>query len=357
MRFPKRLLIAVLALASVAACSNGASPSAPAARSAAASSPYLSDLYQKAQDAGQTEIVNYNAFPPAIQPVFDAFEEDFPGMTVKSVATAGAPMQARLQAEASSGSPQADLVFMGISDVNALKDKGLFEPFTPENAAMLPAEYRGPGDMWLSPQAQASVVPVNATKVSEADAPKTWQDLTDPRWRGQMGSGDLGASTSGTVTALSILYLKGIIDDNWLRAAAANNPTIYPSTGAVIQGVATGQSSMALPQGNPSAYAAEKQGAPIRRLVMAEGLPTFGLPVAITKDCPHREAAQLLQAYLFTERAQQLIAEAGALPTMPGAPLPAGLEGAKFQVLSADQADNQLQPTLEKVSQAFSRRS
>jgi iron(III) transport system substrate-binding protein len=341
------------ALLALTACSSSPTPAGSTKPLSADESTYLSGLYKQAKAAGNTKVVVYVAYPPAVQPIFDAFAKDYPGITVTPVAIAGPTMQARLQAEAQSGKVQADLVFMGVSDTVPLRNSHLFEPFAPDIAAHLPAEYRGPDNLWQTPMTQATVVSYNTTTVASDAVPHTWADVVASRWRGKIGTGDLTAGTSGTVSALAIAYLKGVIDDAWMRKAAALRPTIYPSTGGVIQGIATGQSDISLPHGNPSAYVAAQQGAPIGRAILAGGMPSFGLPVAITKSAPHAGAARLLDAYLFSAKAQEITASAGLSPTMPGAPVAPGLEKAKLLVLTNEETQSKFLPAIRHVASIF----
>lgn len=341
-----------LTLAS-AGCGSGTKPSASTKELGTSEAKYLDGLYQKVKKAGDSKVVVYVAFPQAVQPVFDAFSRDYPGITVAPFAIAGPPMEARLKAEAGSGKVQADLVFLGTSDTIPLRPSGLFEPFAPDIAADLPQVYRGPDDLWQTPITQATVIPYNTGSVSKSDVPRSWSDLVDQQWKGKLGSGDLAAGTSGTVSALAILYIKGVIDDAWLRKAAQLRPTIYPSTGALIQGIATGQSTVGLPQGNPSAYVAAQKGAPVGRAVLAEGMPSFGLGIAVTKDAPHAAAAQLLDAYFFSAKAQELAASTGLSPTMPGAPVPPGLKGARLLTLTNKETQDRFVSAIKHVASLF----
>lgn len=288
-----------------------------------------------------------------MQPIFDAFAKEYPGITVTPVAIAGPSMQARLHAEAQSGKVQADLVFLGASDTVPLRNSHLFEPFAPDIAANLPAEYRGPDNLWQTPITQATVVSYNTSAVASDAVPHTWADMVADRWRGKIGTGDLTAGTNGTVSTLAIAYLKGVIDDAWMRKAAKLRPTTYPSTGGVIQGVATGQSAISLPHGNPSAYTAAQQGAPVGRAILTEGMPSFGLSVAVAKNAPHPAAARLLEAYFFSAKAQEITASAGLSPTMPGAPVPPGLEKAKLLELTNDETQNKFLPAIRHVASIF----
>jgi ABC-type Fe3+ transport system substrate-binding protein len=344
----KLITVGVLASLTLAAC--GSSGSNFAEEGSDSGSTYLDGLYDEAKKANDTKLTIYTAFPPVLEPLLKAFEKKFPGIKTSTVAIAGPPMHSRLAAEAKSG-VKADVVFLATTDTIALKDSDLFQPFLPENAKELPAEFRGPNDEYLAALAQMSVLPYNTKSIKKA--PTSWGELSDATFAGKIGAGDLTTITAGTPLTLAVMYIKGVIDDDWLRSVARLKPTQFPSTGAVIQAVSNGQVSLALPQGNPSVVAAESQGAPIKRAILSEGMASFGLPSAITKGAPNDKAAELFQAYMLSPEAQASFAAGGASPTMPGSPDPKGLEGAKLLVLSNDEVLNDLQPTLKKISDAF----
>lgn len=354
----RRLLAGVLtvafATAGLAACGGGDAGDAEAATPRAGGES-LDQLYERATSRGEDRVNLYNPFPPGYERLVEAFEQRFPDIEVAQTALGGTQLAARLRAEVSSGRQEADVVTSGVIDFLPLADEDVFTPYSPDSASELPAEHRGPDDWVLAPQLQIGITPYNTDAVASDDAPSSWQDLADPRWHGVIGSGDLEQATSGTLLYLSVLYAEGIIDDAWLEAVKANAPTVYPSSGALSQAVATGQSDITLVQSNTSPYLAELDGAPIARPVMDEGNPALQQPVGVVRGAPHPNAAKLLAAWFFTEEAQGIFVEAGAFGAMPGSPKPVGLEDARLIVTSLAELGSQLPPAVEAVQEVLGR--
>ena len=59
-------------------------------------------------------------------------------------------------------------------------------PFLPPNAADYPAEMKQKDGYWIAYVLYVFAPGINTNMVSMAEAPKTYQDLLDPKWRGKM---------------------------------------------------------------------------------------------------------------------------------------------------------------------------
>ena len=67
------------------------------------------------------------------------------------------------------------------SNVEALKDANLVEKWMPKNSGMYPAEFRDPDGFWSATHLYYVTPGYNTSLVSKADAPKTFEDLLDPK--------------------------------------------------------------------------------------------------------------------------------------------------------------------------------
>jgi len=103
------------------------------------------------------------------------------------------PVVARYTAEATNGTPGADVVILGNEPFFADGlSKGWFRDVTPAtvpNAKDLAPEYQFKGSLGVGLQRLDGVV-VNADNVKPEDAPKTWNDLLDPKWKGKIVAND-----------------------------------------------------------------------------------------------------------------------------------------------------------------------
>ena len=68
-----------------------------------------------------------------------------------------------------------------------LKKLGLLDVYLAPNADAFPENYRSPTGQWYGLAARARVLIVNTDLVDRASFPNSIHDLTDPKWKGQVG--------------------------------------------------------------------------------------------------------------------------------------------------------------------------
>src|SRR5437764_12343781 len=118
----------------------------------------------------------------AIRPLKAAFEKKYPGIELQYARADESPTAAKIMAEAAAGRMQAD-VFDGISNMVPLKRAGIAAPFVPSAAKDYPADMKDKDGYWQAILLYVFTPGVNTTMVAKEQAPKTYQDLLDPRWR------------------------------------------------------------------------------------------------------------------------------------------------------------------------------
>ncbi len=125
------------------------------------------------------------------------------GHEIEILNAGGGELFDRLLAERAN--PQADVVF-GLVDASmaTLKAEGLFQAYVPAWADGLPEVYKGADGMvhkfWQTP----IVIAYNADALAAEDAPKAWEDLTDPAYKGRYVIGSVAWQTTRA-------YLAGIL--------------------------------------------------------------------------------------------------------------------------------------------------
>src|SRR5262245_17533868 len=154
----------------------------------------------------------------AIRPLKEAFEKKYPGVELQFARADESPTAAKILAEAQAGRVQAD-VFDGISNMVPLKRAGIVAPFVSSAAAQIPADMKDKDGYWIAILLYVFSPGINTTLVSAQRAPKTYQDLLDPAWRGKMawnpGSiagaiGFVGSTLISMGQARGMEYLKAL---------------------------------------------------------------------------------------------------------------------------------------------------
>ena len=121
----------------------------------------------------------------AVRPLKEAFEKKYPGMDLQYVRADESPTAAKLLGEANAGRVQAD-VFDGISNMIPLKRAGIVSPYVPSSASLYPPETRDKDGYWFAILLYVWSPGINTALVPKEIAPKTYQDLLAPRWKGKM---------------------------------------------------------------------------------------------------------------------------------------------------------------------------
>ncbi|MDP9131035.1 MAG: extracellular solute-binding protein, partial [Candidatus Binatota bacterium] len=151
-----------------------------------ASSPaWAQTLIEGAKKEGQ--VVFYGSMEAvSSQRIVAAFEKKYPFVKVDATRIGSERMATRLAAEAQARKVRADVVQQSAFDFYGVLQKGLFESyFSPERSAF-PPEYRDEKGFWMMPASTLNVIAYNKKMVAANDVPKSFWDLTEPRWKGQL---------------------------------------------------------------------------------------------------------------------------------------------------------------------------
>jgi len=240
------------------------------------------------------------------QRIVAAFEKKYPFIKVDATRIGSERMATRLVAEAQARKVRADVVQQSAFDFYGVLQKGLFDSyFSPERAAY-PAEYRDDKGFWMMPAATLNVIAYNKKMVAANEVPKSFWDLTEPRWKGQLLMDD---NESKWMAGMMQYYGEAKAMD-LLRKLAAQDIQFRTGHSLLQTLLAAGERAVVVVAFANGVDRLKKEGAPIEWLGAEPviGL-TFGM--AVVKDAPHPNAARLLNDYLLSREGQDVIAAAG----------------------------------------------
>ena len=196
------------------------------AQSAAAMTPHEKELYEAAKKEG--ELTWYTAHTDDItaQAVGRRFESIYPGIKVNVLRTTAQVAYQRITQELKASAVQCDV--LSSTDVGhyvELKAKGVFEKYIPENSSRVHDIYKGydPDGHYFVTSAGLIGIGYNTAKVKEADAPKNWPDLLDPKWKDNIALGHPGFSGYVGTWALTLRNQYGW---DFFERLAKNNPRV-----------------------------------------------------------------------------------------------------------------------------------
>jgi len=241
------------------------------------------------------------------------FEAAYPGIKVEVHRTGSERILQRVMQELQANIKIADVVHT--SDAGhyvLLKDKKLLLKYTPAGVDGFPAAFKDKDGYHYGLRATVNVIAYNPKIVSAADAPKTWKDLLDPKWRGKLVTAHPGYSG---VISTHVLALVNLFGWDYFKQLAQNRVMIVQSAADPPSMVASGERPVAVNGADYGAYQLKKKGSPIEIVYPKEGVPLVVSPTAILAAAPHPNAAKLFTDFTFTREIQQVMADSEGLYT------------------------------------------
>ena len=282
-----------------------------------------------------------------VRPMSKAFEKKYPGIKVQYSRATSSDVALKIRNEARAHRTQADL-FDGNNTVFLLEDAGLVAEYRPQAAADWPQALRDTKGHWTALNVFYWTAAVNTNTVKPEDVPRTYQDLLNPRWKGQIAwTYDL---TPGGPPGFIYNILTTMGQDkgmDYLRAFAKQEPVTIPAAQRVVlDKVISGEYPLAVMILNYHATISIAQGAPVKWLRLEPLLQSLSM-ISVVKDSPHPNAARLFAEFVLSDEGQKVLADNDYIPASPHIPAKVpenkpDAGGFKINVVSPDQARDEL---------------
>lgn len=267
---------------------------------------YAQDAALIAAAKKEGTLVWYTGFNMAniVRPLAAGFEKKY-GITVKYAQSADVETVLRLTNELRTKSVQTDVFDSPGTTILAGIKAGFIENYIVQSAKDWPEGFNDPKGSYSSVFALPQTATYNTDLVKPEDAPKTYDDLLDPKWKGKMVWTDSRASSGLTGFIGHILRLKGQEKGmEYLRKLATQNIAAMPTNSrTVLDQVIVGEYPIGLLTYIHHTQVSREKGAPIAWIKM-EPLSAHVSAFCIVKNAPHPNAAKLFMEYLFSEEAQ-----------------------------------------------------
>ena len=215
------------------------------------------------------------------------------------------------------GKPDAD-IFLGAGAPahELLKKEGLIVPYRPKGWDKVPARWAGmkvkdQTDYWtaFAPWIVTNLYNEKVLKKLRLPPPKTWNDLLNPIYRGNIVHTLPYASGTMHETVEILMQAFGEKEAwRYLRLLAAQLARFSTGSTDTTQLVARGEVPIGVAQPQMNAMAARKDGFPVRDLLPEK---TILVPeaVALLKGAPNEEVGKIFLDWLFSTEGQKYVLE------------------------------------------------
>ena len=289
----------------------GAALSTRVMAAAPAAEPVTPALIEAAKKEG--EVVYYTSTDlPVAEKLAKAFEAKYPYISVRVERTGAERVFQRVGQEYSSNIHAVDVV--NSSDAAHFivwKRDGILAPYVPEEVAKYyPEEHRDPDGQFASFRVWLSIIAYNTNLVKAEEAPKSFADLLDPKWKGKIVKAHPGYS--GTIMTATYQMQRDLGWSFFEQLAKQNIMQVQSSTDPPKK-LDLGERAVMADGNEYNIFQMKEMGRPVEPVYATEGSPLIVGPNGIFKDCPHPNAARLFQSFALGREGQQLNIEIGGL--------------------------------------------
>jgi iron(III) transport system substrate-binding protein len=280
---------------------------------AEAPAPYQVTPELEAAAKAEGKVVFYTATDVTVaEKLADLFKQKYPGIAVQVERAGSERVFQRIGQEYSSGIYSADVI--ETSDAvhfEYFKREGWLEPMVPQEVAeKWPADEKDPDGAFAAYRAHLSVLAYRTDLLPEAEAPKTWTDLLDPRFKGKMVKAHPGYS--GTIMTATYV-LSQLLGWEFFEKLGAQDIMQVQSSTEPPKKLGQGERALEVDGNEYNIFRLQDEGQPIKIVYPPEGTPLAVGNAAVLKEAPNKNAAKLFYSFLFSKDAQQLNSDFGGL--------------------------------------------
>jgi iron(III) transport system substrate-binding protein len=266
------------------------------------------DLYAAAKKEGR--VTWYSGFlnQPICDSVAAAFSKKYPGIQVNAIKTTSEVAFQRVMQDINGGSIQAD-VFSSTdaSHMSYLIGKDRLVKYTPPNAAGLVPQLRevNGGGYYRPGWVGLVAIMYNKTKVTAAESPKDWPDLTDPKWKNKIAFGS--PNYSGLVATWTV-GMNEKYGWDFFEKLNKLNPLIGRSIDDAVAMLNSGERQVAICSAASALRSAAKGNPLVVNYAKSFSLVDFS-PVAILKGSHSPNAAKLFVDFMAGKEYSEILSK------------------------------------------------
>ena len=279
--------------------------------------------------------------------IIQRFKEKYPFIEVGLWRSTGENIFNRVVTEARANAHLVDVIGTSGFQMYHLASQGLMQRYASPEARYYEAGFKDPEGHWTSYYVNPLVMVYNNKMVNAAQAPKSYEDLLDPKWKGQLVMEEDEVEWFATMSR----YWGEEKTLHYLRRLASQNFHFRKGHTLMTTLVAAGEYPGAVLLYAPQTQFTKSQGAPIEWNPPNPTVVSLSL-MGIAAKAPHPNAARLYLDHMLSEEIQRdyISGRFFKLSARAGVTSPVGQRLREVKLLPADitQAEH-----LEKHSKMF----
>lgn len=259
------------------------------------------------------------------------FEAKFPFIKVEIFRAGGEQIVNRAIAEHLSGKTTYDV--LNAFALKVLQNRGLLQPYAAAEASHYQAGFKDPQNYWVSLYSGYNVIGYNTKLVSRTDAPKSWEDLLNPRWKGKLGMDD----EEYFWYAGMLKYWGEEKGRKYMEALSRQGLQFRNGHALLADLMSVGEFPVSVVVYPDQIEQMKNKGQPVEWVKTTDPILVNLAPVGVAAKAPHPNAAKLLMNYSISKEGQEILQKARrASARLDVLPLVADMEPRKLKLVPLD---------------------
>ena len=311
---------------------------------------YAQDTVDVAKAKAEGKVTWYTSTPiEQAQKIVALFKRQT-GIEVELFRSGGSAILSRFQQEMMAGRVAVDvLTHSEPAAASALGKKGYFVAFKPKNFDKIPDAAKAKDGSFVGQRLNMMTHYLRTDKVAAADEPKTWDDLTNAKYKGKL------VMTDPSFTSLQVSVVGMLSKERgwtYYEKLRGNDVMIVQGNQQVSDMLKRGERLIAV--GALDSYAADlkKEGHPIKTLYPSDGVFVIPSPTSVVKGSPHPNAAKLFAEFMVGDEAQKVFPADGGYSARIDIAAPQGSPDLKsLKILGVD--DEYIEKETQRIKRRF----
>ena len=258
-------------------------------------------------DEPKGKVMLYSSMQEAqLQAIEAAFEAKYPGVDMEYYYAGGGKLVTKMTTEAQNGGQIAgDLVWLGDpSDYEAFKANGWLAQYTSPETDHIAAEYSDKDGYYTAGRLVTMGI-AWFIGVDDEEAPKTWNDLLDPKWQNQIIMTD-PSQASTTKYWMAAMMQSPKYGEAYFQKLKDNGVELESGTTATHNRVADASYQVGICLDYVSANLIA-EGSPMNFHYTTEDVITMTSPIGLIKGCANEENGKLLYDFILSKEGQEVL--------------------------------------------------
>jgi iron(III) transport system substrate-binding protein len=269
-------------------------------------------LLEKAKAEG--EVTFYSSLQAAqIDPFVRVFNKRYPFIKVNTYRASGQKQIIKIETELKAGRHTADVINGSAEQAASIKSFGALDAYHSPQREFFPAEYKGRDGYFTSFYIIPMVLGYNTNMVKRDEAPKSYEDLLNPRWKSNMFLDD-EAFEWFAVLLRHFGKEKGL---QYMKSLAQQDLSMQRGRTGQTQLLVAGERAIGIALSGHTVLDLKDKGAPINWAALDPYFSQANM-MMLARHAPHPHAAALFMDWSLSDEGQAVITTFGRVVARNG---------------------------------------